>query len=69
MTSDMGSQYRGGWVGRGIQPPFIPQLPLNTPCNTVIFIEMRVSIIFDSCIMDGLTDRRTKPLTELRVRN
>ena len=24
-TSDAGSQYRCGWVGRGIQPPFIVQ--------------------------------------------
>ena len=29
-TSNAGSQYRGRWVGRGIQPPFIVQTPLPT---------------------------------------
>ena len=31
--------------------------------------EMRVFTLFDSIITDGRTDRRTKPLIELRVRN
>ena len=29
-TSDAGSQYRYGWVGKGIQPPSTPLLSLNT---------------------------------------
>ena len=34
-TSDSGSQYRCGWVGRGIQPPSTPQPPpLHTKTYT-----------------------------------
>ena len=31
--------------------------------------EMRIFPLFDSMVTDGPTDRRTKPLIELRVRN
>ena len=33
-TSDAGSQYRCGRVGRGSQPPSTPNAPPNPPSNT-----------------------------------
>ena len=33
-TSDAGSQYRCGWVGRVIQPPSTSQLPPHTQTHT-----------------------------------
>ena len=56
-TSDAGSQYHCGWVGRGIQPPSTPQVPHSHTQNaskTLVFA------LFDSCSRtDGPTDRRT----------
>ena len=56
-TSDTGSQYRCGRVGRGIQPPSTPQVPHSHTQNaskTLIFE------LFDSCSQtDGRTDGPT----------
>ena len=72
LTSDAGSQYRCGWVGRGIQPPSTPQPTHNTHTQKVS--KTLIFPLFDSITMmdgpkDQWTDGRTKPLIELRVRN
>ena len=66
-TSDVGSQYRCGRVGRGIQPPASPQphpqLPshtlthTNTQCNNCSIINARFSHFQLEC--DGRTNGRT----------
>ena len=74
-TSDAGSQYRCGQVGRGIQPPFTPKPILNTQTYTKSIKNARFPTIQldDPGRTDQRTDRRTdgrtKPLIELRVRN
>ena len=75
-TSDAGSQYRCGRVGRGIQPPSTPHPP-PTNTHTQKTSKTLVFQLFDLCVTDGRTDGRTdgptdgrtKPLIELRVRN
>ena len=71
-TSDAGSQYRCGRMGRGIQPPSTPQTPLHTHT----YIESIQNAHFSTLPLDhlyGPTDQQTygqtKPLIELRVRN
>ena len=54
-TSDAGSQYRCGRVGRGIQPPSTPHAPPPThipkkTSKTLVFP------LFDSCVTDRRTD-------------
>ena len=66
-TSDAGSQYRCGWVGRGIQPPSISHAPHTYTKNH----RKRSFSHFLTCV-HGPTNQpkeRTKPLIELRVRN
>ena len=72
-TSDAGSQYRCGRVGRGIQPQSAPK-PTPTLKHTQKVSKTLVFPLFNSITMtDGpkerRTDGRTKPLIELRVRN
>ena len=60
-TSDAGSQYRCGQVGRGIQPPSTPQ---RTP-NTQTYTKTLVFPLFDSITMtDQRTDQRTNGRTD-----
>ena len=66
-TSDAGSQYRCGRVGRGIQPPFTPQ-PARTQTYTKSIENARFPT-FQLNHHDGRIDGWTKPLIELRVRN
>ena len=73
-TSDAGSQYRCGRVGRGSQPPSTPNAPTNPPSNTHTHKKLlKRSFSHFSTRGHGPTDRRTngrtKPLIELRVRN
>ena len=71
--SDAGSQYRWGQVGRGIQPSFTPSPNPHTLAHTRYTVTMGASFsqfsIQSPWWYDGPTDQRTKPLTELRVRN
>ena len=82
-TSDAGSQYSCGRVGRGIQPPASPQpYPVHschafthphTHNNNCSFIIARVSRfqLERGRLTDGPTGqrtKRTKPLIDLRVR-
>ena len=75
-TSDAGSQYRCGRLGRGIKPPTTPQ----TPFHTQSYIKSIQNAHFSTFRLDhlygrtdgptnGRTDGRTKPLIELRVHN
>ena len=78
-TSDAGSRYRCGRVGRGIQPPSTPQVPHGP--NDMHKMHLKRSFLHFSTRVhgptdqrtdgwtDGRTDGRTKPLIELRVRN
>ena len=60
VTSDAGSQYCCGRVGRSIQPRSTPQLPPHKQKVS----RMLVFPLFDSIIKDGLTDRRTNGWTK-----
>ena len=74
-TSDAGSQYRCGRVGRGIQPPASPQphpqLPThtlthtNTQCNNCSIINARFSHF--QLERDGPTNRPTDRPTDRRT--
>ena len=76
--SDARSQYRCGWVGRGIQPPSTPQPTSHTLTYTKTIYNARFPTfqLDDLRRTDGRTDRRmdrrmdgqTKPLIELCVR-
>ena len=83
-TSNARSPYRCGRVGRGIQPPALPQPHPQPPSNTLTHKQFQLQhqkyafFVFqlerDNWSMaDGPTDQRTngwtKPLIELRVRN
>ena len=60
----MGSKYRCGWVGRGIQPPSTPNAPpLQTQTHTQKASKTLVFPLFDS-IMDGQTDGQTDRRTD-----
>ena len=77
VTKHAGSQYRCGWVGRGIQPPSIPQTTSNIQIYTKSIKNARFQLDRHdgptnqrtNRPTDGPTDGRTKPLIELRVRN
>ena len=63
-TSDAGSQYCCGWVGRGIQPPSTPQSPSHTRTYTKSIKNCR----FSTFRLDhhGPTDQRTDgPMDQL----
>ena len=62
-TSDAGSQYRCGWVGRGIQPPSTPK-PTPTLKHTQKVSKMLVFLLFNSMTPDGWTDQRTNGRTD-----
>ena len=57
-TSDAGSQYHCGWVGRGIQPPSTPHAPPPTHIPKKISKTL-VFPLFDLWVTDGWTDGRT----------
>ena len=62
ITSDVGSQYHCGQVGRGVQPPFILAHPAHTRTHTVIMgaSKMCVFAIFDLIsMMDQQMDQWT----------
>ena len=63
VTSDAGSQYRCGRVGRGSQPWYTPNTPPNSLSNTDTYTESFKTLVFslfDLCSQtDGRTDRRT----------
>ena len=75
-TSDAGSQYRCGRVGRGIQPPSKPHSP---PSYTQTHTKSIQNACFSTFwldhygptdgLSDGPTGGQTKPLIELSVRN
>ena len=70
-TSDAGSQYRCGRVGKGIQPQSTPQISPHTQTYTkgiqnARFYTFRLNHYGPT---DQRTDGRTKPLRELHVRN
>ena len=71
-TSDTGSQYRCGRVGRDVRSPSTPQSP-HTPKHTQKVFKNTHFPTFQLVLMDvpidGRTDGRTKPLIELCVRN
>ena len=68
VTSDAGSRYRCGWLGRGVQPPRVNRgVPILTPTQKV---SKMTTFRFLSLWMDGSTDRpRIQPLKESRIRN
>ena len=48
-TSDAGSQYRCGRVGRGSQPPFLPKALLNPLSNTDTYTKRFQNARFPTC--------------------
>ena len=65
-TSDAGSQYRCGRVGRGSQPPFTPNAPPNPLPNSDPYTKSFLNACFPTFrlvvtdgLMDGPTDKRT----------
>ena len=63
VTSDAGSQYRCGRVGRGIQPPSTPHAPPPTHIPKKISKTL-VFPLFDSWVTDRRTDGRTDGRTD-----
>ena len=63
-TSDAGPQYRCGQVGRGIRPSSAPHTPIHTQKHLKHSYSTRVH-----GPTDGRTDKASKPLIELQVRN
>ena len=62
ITSDAGSQYRCGRVGRGVQPPSHPRPPhthSNTQTITIATSKMRVLTLFKSIVTDPRTNKPT----------
>ena len=67
LTSDAGSQYRCGRVGRGSQPPSTPNTHSNTDTYTRSFKTL-VFLLFDSCSWtNGPTDQQTDGPTDQRT--
>ena len=56
LNQNKGSQYRCGWVGRGIQPPSTLQVPHSHTQNA--------SKTLDFALFDGPTDGRTNGPTD-----
>ena len=64
--------YTTGRVGRGIQPPSTPQTPLHTKTYIKSIRNAHYSTFRLDHLngrTDGPTNRQTKPIKELRVRN
>ena len=55
---------KSGFMGKETRPDTRPSV-----ADGWAGVDMRVFPLFDSMVMDGRTDGRTKPLIELRVRN